>query len=47
MRRKSKWIKFMEREKKLKLREETELHNNIEKSVNDKVYKPVQSENMT
>ena len=26
---------------------ETELHNNLEKSVNDKIYKPVQSENMT
>ena len=47
MRPKSKWIKFLERERKLKLREEMELHNNIKKSVNDKVYKPVQSENMT
>ena len=28
MRRKGKWVKFMERERKLKLREETELHNN-------------------
>ena len=47
MRQKSKWFKFMERERKLKLREETELHNNIEQLVNDKLYTPVQSESMT
>ena len=47
MRQKSKWFKFMERERKLKLREETELHNNIEQLVNDKIYTPVQSETMT
>ena len=27
---KSKWVKFMEGERKLKLRGETELHNNID-----------------
>ena len=43
MRRKRKWVKFMERERKLELREETELHNNIGKSVNDSIYPPVQS----
>ena len=37
MRRKSKWVKFMERERTLELREETELQNSIEKSVNDKI----------
>ena len=47
MRRKSKWVKFMERVRKLKLREETEFHNHIEKTVNGKIYTPVQSENMT
>ena len=47
MRQKSKWFKFMERERKLKLRQETELHNNIEQLVNDKIYTPVQSETMT
>ena len=47
MRWKSKWVKFMERERKLELREETELHNNIEKSVHDKINTPVQSETMT
>ena len=47
MRRKSKWVKFLEREKKLELREETEWHNNIEKSINDKIYTSVQSETMT
>ena len=30
MRWKSKWVEFMEREKKLELREETELHTHIE-----------------
>ena len=40
---KSKWVKFMEGERKLKLRGEAELHNN--RSVNDKIYTPVQSEN--
>ena len=43
MRRKRKWVKFMERERKLELRKETELHNNIGKSVNDSIYPPVQS----
>ena len=47
IRRKNKCIKFMEREKKLKLREETELYNSIEKSVNDKIYTPVQNKNVT
>ena len=47
MRQKSKCVKFMERERKLKLREKTELHNNIEQLVNDKIYTPVQSETMT
>ena len=47
MRRKSKWVKFLERERKLELREETEWHNNIEKSINDKIYTSVQSETMT
>lgn len=32
----SKWAKFWERKRKLKLREETEFHNNIEKSVIDR-----------
>ena len=45
MRRERKWVKFMERERKLKLREETELHNNTEKSVNDNICTPVQREN--
>ena len=47
MRQKSKCVKFMERERKLKLREKTELHNNIEQLVNDKIYTPVQNETMT
>ena len=47
IRHKSKWVKFMEQERKLELREEAELHNNIEKSVNGKIYTPVQSETMT
>ena len=47
MRGKRKWVKFMERQRKLELREETELHNNIEKSVNENIYTPVQSETMT
>ena len=47
MRRKSKNVKFVERERKLKLREETELHNSIENSVNDRIYMLVQSEKMT
>ena len=47
MRWKNKWVKFKERERMLELREETELHNNIEKSVNGKIYTPVQSETMT
>ena len=47
MRWKSKWVKFMERERKLELREEMELHNNIEKSVHGKINTPVQSETMT
>ena len=47
MRQKSKWVKFMEQERSLKLKEETELHNNIEQLVNDKIYTPVQSETMT
>ena len=47
MRRKRKWVKFMERERKLELREEMELHNKIEKSGNDNIYTPVQSETMT
>ena len=37
----------MGRERKLELREETELHNNIEKSGNDKIYTPVQGVTMT
>ena len=47
MRQKSKWVKFMEQDRSLKLKEETELHNNIEQLVNDKIYTPVQSETMT
>ena len=47
MRQKSILVKFMEGERKLKLREEMELRNNIEKSVNDKIYTPVQNENLT
>ena len=46
MRQKSKWVKFMERERKFKQREEDELHNNIRKSVNDKIYTTVQSESV-
>ena len=38
MKQKRKWVKFMEQERKLELREETELHNNLEKSVNDNIY---------
>ena len=37
----------MEREKKLELREEMELHNNIKKSLNNNIYMPVQNEKMT
>ena len=49
MKQKRKWVKFMEQERKLELREETELHNNLEKSVNDNIYiyMPVQSETIT
>ena len=36
MRWRSKWVKFRERNRKLKLKEETEFHNNIEKSVIDR-----------
>ena len=36
MRWKSKWNKFMKRQRKLKLGEEMKLHNNIENSVSDK-----------
>ena len=46
LRRKSKWVKFIERERKLELREETELHNNIEKPVNGKIFTSVQSKKM-
>ena len=45
-RRKRKWVKFMQWERKLELREETELHNNLEKPVDDNIYTPVQSETM-
>ena len=45
MRRERKWVEFMEQERKLKLREETELHNNTEKSVNDNICTLVQREN--
>ena len=38
LKRKSKWVKFIERERKLELREETELHNNTEKPVNGKIF---------
>ena len=37
----------MEREKKLELREEMELHSNIKKSLNNNIYMPVQNEKMT
>ena len=47
VRRKGKSAKFMEREKKLELTEEMELHNNIKKSLNNKIYMPVQNETMT
>lgn len=36
MRWRSKWVKFRERNRKLKLKEETEFHNNIEKYVIDR-----------
>ena len=38
IRRKRKCVKFMERERKLELREEMELHKKIEKSGNDNIY---------